>query len=494
MTPSNSSMQPLATRSPRPRSPEPPPSAERTPTTDLLSDVRELLGGVQASLWDATDPNVAPVLLECVSADTVPPELDEKSVGLIMWAAHQKAGEMCTDGEWVSFAAAPLPSQNATRHVLAVAAAERMELQLPREQLRKWLPRLARRLATLRSLLEAQATASQGERNADLLLLTATQLQDQRSIGDLGASLCTAAAHMMGTKRVALVRWNPARTSGEVAYSIRGHIVPTGSVVTPESQVGAACVGDYPVLIADARDRTRGFIVFGGDEAQHALGALAIIPLRGMEGVIGALVMESEAPIPITPTIAKNLRLLGVMATHALETVWEIEEINQRARTDPLTGLANRQQFEERLSRIVMETDRFGGSSTLVIIDIDRFKQVNDTYGHQTGDDVLKKVAALLQEGVRNVDLCARYGGEEMALLLPQTDLVGGCQLAERLRSAVGDRPFVIGGREISVTISLGVATYPEGARDRDELFSAADKALYGAKRAGRNQVATGGL
>jgi diguanylate cyclase (GGDEF)-like protein len=465
-----------------------------SPIADVLSDVRELFGGAYASVWDATDPNVPPLLLDFVSADNTPPELDERNASLIVWAAHQKVGEICTDGERVSFAATPLPAAGVTRHVLGIAARDRSELKLTREQLRTWLPRLARRLATLRSLLESHAAAAQGERNADLLLLTATQLQDQRSIGDLGASLCTAASHMMGTKRVALVRWSAASASGEVAYAVRGHAVPAGSPVTADSQVGAACVGDYPVILGDARDRTRGFVVFGGDEEPHQLGALAIIPLKGIDGVIGAIVMEGESPIPISPTDAKNLRLLGVMAAHALETVWEIEEINRRARTDSLTGLANRQQFEERLTRIVMETNRFGGSCTLIVIDIDQFKLVNDTYGHQTGDEVLKRVAHVLQQEVRNVDLCARYGGEEMALLLPQTDLAGGCQLAERLRAAVAERPFVIGGREIRVTISLGVATYPEGARDRDELFSAADRAMYAAKRGGRNQVVSGGL
>ena len=465
-----------------------------TPITDVLSDVRELFGGIQASIWDATDPNSPAVVIDFMSADGSEPQLDERNAGLLAWAAQLKIGEMCTDGERVSFAATPLSSQAGTRHVLCVSARARSELKLPRDQVRVWLPRLARRLSTLRLLLEAQAAATHGERNADLLLLTATQLQDQRSIGDLGASLCTAASHMMGTKRVALVRWNAARAAGEVAYAVRGHPVPTGSAVTPDSQVGASCVGDYPVLIGDARDRTRGFMVFGGEEEQHRLGALAIIPLRGIDGVIGALVMESEFSIPISPTDAKNLRLLGVMAAHALETVWEIEEINRRARTDALTGLANRQQFEERLTRIVMETNRFGGSCTLVMVDIDRFKQVNDTYGHQTGDEVLRRVSAVLQQEVRNVDLCARYGGEEIAILLPQTNLAGGCQMAERLRAAIADKPIIVAGREIAVTISLGVATYPEGARDRDELFSTSDRALYRAKKAGRNQVVTGGL
>ena len=464
------------------------------PIVDVLADVREIFGGVHASVWDATDSAVAPILVDFVSADSSEPELDERGAGLVVWAAHQNVGEICTDGERAGFAATPLPSSNGTRHVLAVGAGEHSALKLPREQLRTWLPRLARRIATLRALIDAQAAASKAERNADLLLLTATQLQDHRSIADLGASLCTAASHMMGTKRVALVRWNASTVSGEVAYSIRGHLITAGSIVASDSQVGAACVGDFPVLIENATSRNRGFVVFGGDEPEHALGALAIIPLRGMDGVIGALVMESEAPLRFSATDAKNLRLLGVMAARALETVWEIEEINRRARTDALTGLANRQQFEERLSRIVMETNRFGGSCTLVVVDIDRFKHVNDTYGHQVGDEVLRRVANALQQEVRNVDLCARYGGEEMALLLPQTDLNGGLQLAERLRSGVGGKPFVIGGRDISVTISLGLATYPEGARDRDELFTAADRALYGAKRGGRNMVVAGGL
>ena len=464
------------------------------PIVDVLADVRELFGGLHASLWDATDAASDPVLIDFVSADSAPPELNDKVIGVIAWAAHQNPGEICSDGERVGIAATPLPSASGQRCVLLIVAQEGSALRLAREQLRTWLPRLARRLATLQSLIEAQASASKAERHADMLLLTATQLQDHRSISDLGASLCTAAGHMLGTRRVALVRWNASANSGEVAYAIRGHAIAAGSIVSPESQVGTACGGDFPVLIQDASDRGEHFIVFGGEELEHSLGALAIIPLRGMEGVIGALVMESESPVQITPTDAKNLRLLGVMAARALETVWEIEEINRRARTDALTGLANRQQFEERLTRIVMETNRFGGSCTLVIADIDRFKHVNDTYGHQIGDEVLRRVARAMEHEIRTVDLCARYGGEEMALLLPQTDLAGGCQLAERLRVAVGDRPFSIGGREISVTLSLGVATYPEGARDRDELFSAADRALYGAKRGGRNRVVSAGL
>ena len=176
---------------------------------------------MHASVWDAADPAAAPRLMEFVSADGQEPQLDARAKGLIAWAANQNVGEISTDGERVAFVATPIPSTTGARHVLAVAAGERGALKLPREQLRTWLPRLARRLATLRSLLDAQAAVTQSERHADLLLLTATQLQDHRTIGDLGASLCTAASHMMGTRRVALVRWNPSRPAGEVAQNWR---------------------------------------------------------------------------------------------------------------------------------------------------------------------------------------------------------------------------------------------------------------------------------
>lgn len=481
--------------------PKTPPTSQRQPepgaptgaVNELLADIRELTGASCAALWDCTRDGQPPSLVAFVSTEGSLPALDDRITGLIEWAAQQRLGEMCTDGETVRFAATPVIATDALRLILCVSG-QNQPLTMAREKLRMWLPRLASRLATLHALVEAQAAGARAERNADLLLLTATQLQEHRTVEGLGASLCSAAAHMTGDRRVALVRWQAATGTGEVAYATRGHLVAAGWPIEASSQVAAACLGEFPVLLEDLTGRRDGFIVYGGSESERSLGSLIILPLRGADGVIGALVAEGDAPTPISPADAKNLRLLGLLAAAALETVWEIEEINRRARTDALTGLANRQQFEERLTRIVMETNRFGGSCTLVVIDIDRFKHVNDTFGHQIGDQVLQRVATVLQKEVRTVDLCARYGGEEMALLLPQTALEGGVLLAERLRVAIASHPFQIGGREIPITISLGVAAYPEGARDREELFAAADRALYGAKRGGRNKVVAGSV
>ena len=126
---------------------------------------------------------------------------------------------------------------------------------------------------------------------------------------------------------------------------------------------------------------------------------------------------------------------------------------------------------------------------SLVLVDVDHFKRVNDTWGHEAGDSVLKQVARILQDGVRSVDICVRYGGEEIALLLAQTDSEHAVEVAERLRARICAQPLRHGLADIAVTASFGVATYPETVKVRDQLFPASDKALYIAKHEGRNRV-----
>jgi diguanylate cyclase (GGDEF)-like protein len=145
--------------------------------------------------------------------------------------------------------------------------------------------------------------------------------------------------------------------------------------------------------------------------------------------------------------------------------------------------------FGEQMTRLLAEADRYGHSVSLVLIDIDHFKKVNDTWGHEAGDSVLRQVARTIQDGLRTVDICVRYGGEEIALLLAQTDSAHAVEVAERLRARVAAQPVRHGPAEIPVTASFGVATYPETVKVRDQLFPSADKALYIAKHAGRNCV-----
>jgi diguanylate cyclase (GGDEF)-like protein len=172
-----------------------------------------------------------------------------------------------------------------------------------------------------------------------------------------------------------------------------------------------------------------------------------------------------------------------------LSTLGDFRRVASQAATDGLTGLANRRSFDDELALEWRRAERVGDSLALVLVDLDNFKSINDGRGHQAGDAVLRRVAAILDSGARHADLAARYGGEEFALLAPETDLLGATKLADRLRADLEAATIELpGGEEISVTGSFGVAV--KGTLQRpEELVSAADEALYEAKRTGKNRV-----
>ena len=167
----------------------------------------------------------------------------------------------------------------------------------------------------------------------------------------------------------------------------------------------------------------------------------------------------------------------------------ELAELARASRRDALTGLPNRRAFDEELAREVARAARSGKPLAVVVLDVDRFKGVNDTYGHAAGDAVLREIAARAATAVRAGDFVARIGGEEFAVLLQATDLAGARELAERVRSAVGAAPFPTGAGPLAVTASLGCAVLsPE--ESPEALVARADARLYDAKRGGRDRVA----
>jgi two-component system cell cycle response regulator len=168
------------------------------------------------------------------------------------------------------------------------------------------------------------------------------------------------------------------------------------------------------------------------------------------------------------------------------------ELLKQLSNTDPLTKLHNRRHLTEVLGKEIQRAERQKAFLTFIILDIDHFKRVNDTYGHQNGDVVLVALAEAIQSGLRAYDLAARYGGEEFVLVLPGTSLAGGVTVAERLRGAVQGLTFAPPLESLAVTASLGVATFPSSLVDSiDSLIRQADEALYRAKQNGRNRVET---
>jgi diguanylate cyclase (GGDEF)-like protein len=185
------------------------------------------------------------------------------------------------------------------------------------------------------------------------------------------------------------------------------------------------------------------------------------------------------------------LQYLAGQAVVSVENATLHETVERQAVTDELTGLANVRAFHTILEREIERSRRFRTPLALVMLDLDHFKQINDEYGHQQGDEVLSTVADVLRDFSRDIDAPARYGGEELAVVLPQTDSEGAEQLAERMREAVERLEVrrVDGEGSLRLQASFGVASLPESAVDRGGLIAAADAALYRAKRAGRNRV-----
>lgn len=163
------------------------------------------------------------------------------------------------------------------------------------------------------------------------------------------------------------------------------------------------------------------------------------------------------------------------------------DELKARARTDELTALPNFRAFRERIDAELDRAERYPERFGVLVLDLDRFKKYNDTFGHQAGNEALRRVSATIRETVRAVDFPARYGGEEFAVVVPQIDPESLAVIAERIRAAIEALPAPPDGAQL--TVSIGSATYPDDARDRDALFHAADERLYEAKRLGRNRV-----
>lgn len=167
-----------------------------------------------------------------------------------------------------------------------------------------------------------------------------------------------------------------------------------------------------------------------------------------------------------------------------------LEALRQLATRDQLTGMLNRREFDRIMAEEAERSQRFGQPLSLVMVDIDHFKAVNDTHGHPAGDAVLKEVAKILTAELRSVDRVARYGGEEFALILMQTGRPAAGEVAQRVVKAVASNPVVIeGGITLKLTISAGVAVLPNDVSRIELLVGAADRSLYAAKRGGRNRV-----
>jgi len=203
--------------------------------------------------------------------------------------------------------------------------------------------------------------------------------------------------------------------------------------------------------------------------------------------VTGVLIIASREANQFPRDTPEKIEMLAAQVAIKIDLARAHEKIQQLAITDPLTGIANRRAFKRGFAAMYERARRRQGAFSLIICDIDLFKRINDVYGHPFGDIVIQNVAGLLKEVVRTGDLSARIGGEEFAILLEDTGLTGAMDVAERLRIKVESLKLAYQGEPVRVTISLGVAVFPQDCEVQDNLFKYADQALYQAKHKGRN-------
>jgi diguanylate cyclase (GGDEF)-like protein len=270
----------------------------------------------------------------------------------------------------------------------------------------------------------------------------------------------------------AAVRQGPSSRLREVAVS--------GDV---DSHLQALQAAEAAALDADEAAETQ-----VGDT--YAVARPLRAPERGSR-VLGVISVARDGRA-FTPGEKDLFNYLSNQAAVSIENVDLHETVQRQAVTDELTGLFNHRRFQEVMAVEVERARRFDQPMSLIMLDIDNFKRVNDTYGHMQGDLVLREVARVLRESSREIDEPARYGGEEMAVALPQTDLEGAYQFAERVRRRIEalELPILDGGGTLRVTASFGAASNTGAAdSDKDALVAAADAALYRAKRSGKNRT-----
>jgi diguanylate cyclase (GGDEF)-like protein len=238
---------------------------------------------------------------------------------------------------------------------------------------------------------------------------------------------------------------------------------------------------------------------------------------RDRTGLRTLRVVADGEKFPFTPHVAVAIPLMRAQTTVGVLTVWSADVIDQTAisaletiapyaavqvvharelvlmrflaERDALTGLYNRRSFDQQMDAEIARFERYHRPFSVIMMDLDFFKKVNDQYGHDAGDDVLRTVGGIIASSLRDVDIAARVGGEEFALLLPETDKAAAVEIAERIRRRIETTEITAAGHRLQVTSSAGVMAVPANASDVGNVMRAADQLLYEAKRLGRNRV-----
>jgi len=274
-----------------------------------------------------------------------------------------------------------------------------------------------------------------------------------------------------------------ARVGGEMDPATEG------AALDRETLAGWVVSESQHLLVREMSARSKKTPVLGKRLDPPSMESVLVQPLPFRCDARGALVFFEKEPDAFSPYVVRATGILADIAAVSIHNAILYRKMERRAVTDGLTGLYNHGWFQEQLSLEIERAERLGNRVSLVMADIDHFKRINDGYGHPVGDQVLKAVARVLNGSIRKVDSASRYGGEEFALLLAGADCRGAAELAERIRKKTARLVFQAGDREFGVTLSMGIASWPQDASNKEDLIKMADQALYRAKQSGRNRT-----
>lgn len=313
----------------------------------------------------------------------------------------------------------------------------------------------------------------------EALATLASRLESENTVETVAAQTVASVAENFGIEKVALVTVGPRPrllAGHGTAEATSTETLPVDSLINHAVQLRSTLL---PAEIDPANDAWLNELFPGARN-------VVVTPMFAEGGCVGVLVFEHGARRG-SRIERRLLTIIERFASHtalALRNATLLTTVQEAASTDALTGIANRRAFEVALDREIARSIRTGEPLSLVMLDLDHFKALNDTHGHQMGDNVLAEVAAALRSQCRDMDVAARYGGEEFAVILPNCSPEEAAASATRLWAGIGDA-----NNSVPLTASAGYATFPDNATTGRDLIGAADQALYEAKRGGRNRI-----
>jgi diguanylate cyclase (GGDEF)-like protein len=349
-----------------------------------------------------------------------------------------------------------------------------LEVEYPMPPSQGVRPDLATRLRHRQRALKSRL----GKPDTHLALIRAAhETLDPEKIGDL------VLTHAL--------EWLNANSCGVVAVGVDGQMVPLAGRGLAGGLAGAATDVARWVLRHDLEFATAN--LRRDTRLQGPCGAVVAFPLRCRDRIIGAVVVLDRMASAAEPKLTGVMELMATALEGpavALDNALTLQRAEALSVTDDLTQLYNSRYLKQVLRREVKRASRSGRPLSLLFVDLDGFKAVNDTHGHLTGSQTLVEAAAVIRRSARETDVVARFGGDEFALILPDTGAEGAAAVADRIRERVDEHRFLVGeGLAIRLTVSVGVGTLPDVAGSAEELIRAADQAMYRVKDSGKNGV-----